>query len=70
MANIEHVVVVMLENRSFDNVLGWTQSGFPGTLANPNPYGPTPVPAQNLPSQTIGGSGQTYSGTMIPMLDP
>ena len=68
---IQHVVVVMLENRSFDNVLGWTQSGFPGTYANPNPYDPSaPIGAQNLASQTIGGSGQEYSGTMIPMLDP
>ena len=23
LGNIEHVVVLMLENRSFDNVLGW-----------------------------------------------
>ena len=71
MANIEHIVVVMLENRSFDNVLGWTQCDFPGTSSNPNPYdASTPINAQNLPSQTIGGSGQAYSGTMIPMLDP
>ena len=71
MATIEHVVVVMLENRSFDNVLGWLQSDFPGTCSNPNPYDSnTPINAQNLPSQTIGGSGQVYSGTMIPLLDP
>jgi len=71
MPTIEHIVVVMLENRSFDNVLGWTQEGFPGTNSNPNPYdASTPIPAQNLSSQTIGGSGQAYSGTMIPMLDP
>ena len=71
MPTIEHIVVVMLENRSFDNVLGWTQAGFPGTNSNPNPYDAnTPIPAQNLSSQTIGGSGQVYSGTMIPLLDP
>src|ERR1700760_2503155 len=71
MATIEHVVVVMLENRSFDNVLGWTQCDFPGTYSNPNPYDSnTPINVRNLPSQTIGGSGQLYSGTMIPMLDP
>jgi phospholipase C len=72
MATIEHVVVVMLENRSFDNVLGWMQSGFPGSYSNPNPLDPSgsPIALQNLASQTIGGSDPSYPGTMIPLLDP
>ena len=72
MAKIEHVVVVMLENRSFDNVLGWMQSGFPGTYSNPNPNDPSgpAIALQNLASQTIGGAGASYPGTMIPLLDP
>jgi phospholipase C len=37
--NIEHVVVVMMENRSFDNLLGWL-------------YSPTDPPAGNIPEQT------------------
>jgi phospholipase C len=71
LSPIQHIVVVMLENRSFDNVLGWLKSGLPGTYANPNPYDASaPISAQNLASQTIGGAGQEYSGTMIPMVDP
>jgi phospholipase C len=34
---IEHVVVLMLENRSFDNVLGWLYDP-----ANPNPFNKEP----------------------------
>ena len=70
MATIEHVVVVMLENRSFDNVLGWIQSGFPGSYANPNPNSSGNIRLQNMPSQTIGKSSTSYPGTMIPMIDP
>ncbi len=33
--NIEHVVVLMLENRSFDNILGWLYD--PDKTTNPNP---------------------------------
>jgi phospholipase C len=36
--NIEHVVVVMMENRSFDNLLGWL-------------YGPGNLPKHNIPEQ-------------------
>lgn len=37
--NIEHIVVVMMENRSFDNLLGWL-------------YSPTDPPQFNIPDQT------------------
>jgi len=40
MENIEHVVVVMFENRSFDNLLGWLCDN----QTNP--------PKFNIPSQT------------------
>src|SRR5678815_4990066 len=41
MAKVEHVVVLMLENRSFDHVLGWLKSedpridGLSGSESNP-----------------------------------
>src|SRR5262245_42065551 len=41
MSRIEHLVVLMLENRSFDHVLGWLQSkkpdidGLSGSESNP-----------------------------------
>ena len=37
LAQIEHVVVVMLENRSFDNLLGWLYDP-----SNPVPFNQTP----------------------------
>ncbi len=42
MENIEHVVVVMFENRSFDNLLGWLYDAAnpPGFNIPPNPNGP------------------------------
>lgn len=39
---IQHIVVLMLENRSFDNVLGWLYDP-----ANPAPFNRVP-PAINL----------------------
>jgi phospholipase C len=39
LPNIEHVVVLMMENRSFDNLLGWL-------------YTPDDLPAKNIPAQT------------------
>ena len=38
IGNIEHLVVVMLENHSFDNMVGWL-------------YGPDNRPARNIPNQ-------------------
>jgi len=84
---IQNVVVVMLENRSYDNVLGWLYNssnappyneapsgqsgldGLTGSESNPNPFGGTQT-VLNQPTQTIGGSGQIYPGTTIPMVDP
>jgi phospholipase C len=37
LAQIEHVVVVMLENRSFDSVLGWLYDPL-----NPVPFNQVP----------------------------
>lgn len=66
---IEHVVVVMLENRSYDNVLSWLEGV--GDWTNPNPDGKCPdIPVGNLAQQTIEGNDQTYPGTCIPLLDP
>lgn len=54
LPNIQHVVVLMLENRSFDNLLGWL-------------YAPSNVPAANIPPRTPptfdGLVEGTYSNT-------
>lgn len=85
---IQHVVVVMLENRSYDNVLGWlyhpsnaspydkapsgqsTLQGLTGSEENPDPNGGPPIPVHNDQEGQVGGSGQQYPGTAIPLLDP
>ena len=43
LANIEHIVVLVMENRSFDHVLGYLSlaGAAPGTAANPNVDGLT-----------------------------
>ena len=57
--NIAHFVVLMLENRSFDSMLGKLYpagpdfDGLTGTESNPNPPGP-PVPVWNAPPDTSG----------------
>lgn len=38
LPNVEHIVVVMFENRSFDNVLGWTYSFRPPHFIPDTPY--------------------------------
>ena len=49
MADIAHVVVLMLENRSFDSMLGTLYpagpgfDGLTGTETNPSPVGPIQV---------------------------
>src|ERR1700749_4435350 len=50
LSNIEHVVVLMLENRSFDNILGYLYA--PGT---PPPFNKTP------PANFEGVSGKNLS---------
>jgi phospholipase C len=86
---IKHVVVVMLENRSYDNVLGWLYNpsnaapfdtappgqsglqGLAGSETNPNPDpGGKPIQVGNAATTQLGGSGQVYSGTAIPIIDP
>jgi phospholipase C len=56
MAQINHVVVLMLENRSFDSMLGWLYPGdadFGGlTLGEYNSYGGTKYGVWNEPSMT------------------
>jgi phospholipase C len=83
---INHLIVVLLENRSYDNVLGWLYNS-----ANPPPYNLAP-PGQSIPGQpgvsALNGltgnetnpcpgstSGQTIkvsnaSATTIPAIDP
>ena len=66
---INHVVVLMLENRSFDCLLGQLYphsadfNGLTGTESNPNPPGP-PVTVWNAP----GGTGKEVMS--IPDPDP
>jgi phospholipase C len=79
----------MLENRSYDNVLGWLYNpsnnapynqappgqsdlqGLSGTESNPDPLNPgATITVSNPTSQTVGGSGQQYPGTAVPLIDP
>jgi phospholipase C len=87
-SGIQHVIVVMLENRSYDNVLGWLYNesnaapykqapagqsdlrGLTGGESNPNPSGGEPICVGNAAKTQLGGSGQVYSGTTIPIIDP
>lgn len=54
MEKIEHVVVVMMENRSFDNLLGWLYDA-----QNPPPFN---IPPQS-PTTFVGLSASTCSNT-------
>ncbi len=77
MASITNVVVLMLENRSYDNVLGWLYggrkdaplNGLTGSESNTDSAG-TVYKVTNAAPSTIGGSGQTYPATTVPMIDP
>jgi hypothetical protein len=64
---IKHVVVVMLENRSFDNVLS-ALKGTPPTHTNEGPAGS--VATHAAAAKRIGDSGATYAGTTLPLIDP
>ena len=55
LPQIKHIIVVMLENRSFDNICGWLYK--PGT---------TPQPSQFLPA----ASPQVYSGLKSSYFNP
>jgi phospholipase C len=71
---IKHVVVVMLENRSYDNMLGWLYNG-----SNEDPY-KTPPPGQSdlqglTGTETNPSSGGTVTisnavQTTVPAADP
>lgn len=81
MKNIEHIVYLMLENRSFDNVLGWLYE-------NENPKHFIPSPKQNIEKPLFNGlqKGNYYNrnknevvhvskigtsaGQQIPSVDP
>jgi phospholipase C len=56
MENIEHIVVVMFENRSFDNLLGWLYDD----QTNPPPFN---IPERNPPTFD-GLKADTYFNVM------
>ena len=57
LEKIEHVVVVMLENRSFDHMLGYLSlTGEPGNRW-PAPGPGQPVPGARLPDPSPGRDG-------------
>jgi phospholipase C len=83
MANITNIVVLMLENRSYDNVLGGLYltntapqnqadlNGLDGTETNPDPSGGAPIAVRSTSGAvTLGDSGPAYAPTCLPMADP
>jgi phospholipase C len=74
MAEITNVVVLMLENRSFDNVLGAlgpARGGLEGTETNPDPSGGDPIQVHStFQPVTIGTAGAAYAPTCLPLVDP
>ncbi|WP_431262133.1 alkaline phosphatase family protein [Roseateles chitinivorans] len=86
MSPIKHVVVVMLENRSYDNVLGWLyhpdnappyhappdgQRELAGPGFNPSRRLPPGIQAKNQTTSTcIEGTDLLYAPTAIPLIDP
>jgi len=56
LSPIEHIVVLMLENRSFDNLLGWLY----------DPQNPNPPFRRTPPSNFDGVSGKTLSNPAPP----
>lgn len=68
---VKYVVVLMFENRSFDNVLG-ALNGAPAPQSNPNPNPPPatyPNANQTAPTQ-YNNAGTSYAATTIPVVDP
>ena len=82
MPSITNIVVLMLENRSYDNVLGALylgktpppgQSGLDGLTGNetnPNPNGGTIYVHATTEPVTLGGTGPAYPPTCLPIVDP
>jgi len=60
LSKIEHVVVVMLENRSFDNLLGWLYDP-----SNEPPYNVVPEDFEGLHGKDL--SNRTSDGRVIPV---
>jgi len=83
---IENVIVVMLENRSYDNILGYLygplnqppyvaatgdQSALDGLPPDASNPGPGgPYKAHNQRSETSSAAGPPYAPTTIPLVDP
>lgn len=84
MENIEHVVVLMLENRSFDSMLGWLYEhgetpalNIPGAAPEDRFRGMPPVNASAFVNHaTVGGQALSasptrgVSGVSVPQVDP
>lgn len=77
LPQIEHVVHLMLENRSLDNLLGWLYANAqPGRIVPPG--GPGYDGVARIPPRTLPYNGTTYpilrgvggDGTTVPNLDP
>jgi phospholipase C len=74
---ITKIVVLMLENRSFDNVFGGqflnstAVHGLTGKETNPNPYDPDqPIPVHSTQEPVqIGGAGPAFPPTCLPLID-
>jgi phospholipase C len=60
LSKIQHVVVVMLENRSFDNLLGWLYDP-----ANPAPFNVVPPDFEGLSGKNL--SNRAPDGRLIPV---
>lgn len=65
---ITNVVVVMLENRSYDNVLGWLDE-HAGAVPNLDSHGNS-YAAHNAAMTAVGRNALRYPGTGIPVNDP
>ena len=62
---IKHVVVLMFENRSYDNILGWLYDS-----SNSSPYKQAPAGQSDLNGLTTGGpytNPNPYGGSAIPV---
>lgn len=83
MASITNIVVLMLENRSYDNVLGAlylggtppagqsSLNGLTGKETNPAPNGSGTIAVHSTSAPVmLGGSGPGYPPTSLPIVDP
>ena len=73
--DIDHFVVLMLENRSFDNLLGWlnpqdpSYGGLTGDESNPDGAGGS-IPVWPTPNNPAAPAGASSDLTKIPAPDP